>query len=62
MDKMKKNSKITPSKTKAAAAAKGKKTALPAQEGGVIKDATGSINGTTNGITIKTLDAQIAIN
>jgi len=32
------------------------------QEGGVIKDATGRINGTTNGITIKTLDAPIAIN
>lgn len=31
MDKMKKNSKITPSKTKAAAAAKGKKTALPVE-------------------------------
>ena len=35
---------------------------IPIKEGGVIKDATGRINGTTNGITIKTLDAPIAIN
>lgn len=32
------------------------------QESGVIKDATGRINGTTSGISIKTLDAPIAIN
>lgn len=32
------------------------------QESGVIKDATGRIDGTTNGITIKTLDAPVAIN
>lgn len=33
-----------------------------AQEGGVIKDTPGKISGTTNGITIKTLDAPIKIN
>lgn len=32
------------------------------QESGVIKDATGRINGTTSGISIETLDAPIAIN
>lgn len=32
------------------------------QEGGAIKDATGRISGTTNGITIETLDTPIAIN
>ena len=32
------------------------------QESGVIKDATGRISGTTNGITIETLNAPIAIN
>lgn len=32
------------------------------QEGGVIKDATGRLSGTTNGITIETLDTPIAIN
>lgn len=32
------------------------------QAGGAIKDATGRINGTTNGITIGTLDTPIAIN
>lgn len=31
------------------------------QTGGIIKDATGRIDGTTNGITIKTLDTPIAI-
>lgn len=31
------------------------------QTGGVIKDATGRIDGTTNGITIKTLDTPVAI-
>lgn len=33
-----------------------------AQTGGVIKDTSGRINGTTNGITIKTLDTPIKIN
>lgn len=32
------------------------------QTGGVIKDTSGKINGTTSGITIKTLDAPIKIN
>lgn len=32
------------------------------QESGVIKDATGRINGTTSGISIETLDAPIAVN
>lgn len=32
------------------------------QEGGVIKDATGRLNGTTSGVTIETLPTPIAIN
>lgn len=31
------------------------------QEGGVIKDASGRITGTTNGIPIETLDAPVSI-
>ena len=31
------------------------------QEGGVIKDATGRLNGTTSGVTIETLPTPIAI-